>query len=106
MVLNITVSDNYKAVFEFDLAREYKVSRKWRMGQCSGIHEYTFNKRMMYIERCCVNPGEHILSCHDEEKKVKMGWGNASIEINGQTYCDNYVGEKWIEKGINIIYLG
>ena len=70
------------------------------MGSCTGpstqlklknsIQNYTSNT--IYVERCCLAPGLHTLTCYNE--KGPYGWGNGSIEILGQRYCDDFVGFK------------
>ena len=47
-------------------------------------------------ERCCITPGYHILTCHNE--KGPFGWGKSSIEIQGQRYCDDFVGFEAMRK--------
>ena len=44
----------------------------------------------MHIERCCLTPGRHVLTCQNEDRPY--GWGNASVEIQGQRYCDDFFG--------------
>ena len=75
--------------------------RKWKMGSCRGpSKEYTRNanytSNTTYVERCCLAPGMHILTCLNEIGPY--GWGNGYIEILGQRYCDDFVGFRAMRK--------
>ena len=60
---------------------------KWLFGSCASSNYYT--QKMEYLERCCLPPGDYVLSCYDERKE---GWSNAQIDILGHRYCDNFLG--------------
>ena len=73
------------------------ISTARKMGSCRGpSKEFTRNanytSNTTYVERCCLTPGMHILTCLNE--KGPYGWGNGSIEILGQRYCDDFIGFK------------
>ena len=63
--------------------------RKWILGNCNG---YPFESDSQHIERCCLMPGRHVLICRNS--KTAFGWGNAFIEIQGQKYCDDFIGNE------------
>ena len=48
------------------------------------------------MHRCCLSPGIYNLICKNE--KHPFGWGNASVEILGQRYCDDFVGYQVMRK--------
>ena len=71
--------------------------RKWQMGSCYGPPDglekqplFFYNSTDIYIDRCCLLPGNYTLKC--KNLKGQYGWGNSSIEIFGQRYCDDFVG--------------
>ena len=68
------------------------VSHRWELGSCEGSLSYEMNFTYVKYERCCLIPGYHTLTCHNE--KGPFGWGNSSLEINGQRYCNDFVGFK------------
>ena len=45
-----------------------------------------------YVEQCCLTPGRYVLTCQND--KGPFGWGNASVEIQGQKYCNDFIGRK------------
>ena len=69
------------------------VSHKWQLGTCVGQGaSYVSNHTYKKYERCCLLPGVHTLTCKNE--KGPFGWGKSKIEIQGQFYCDDFVGYK------------
>ena len=77
-------------------------NRTWKLGSCHGeLNDFD------YFDRCCLTSGQYTLICTNH--KSKFGWGNASIEIQGQTYCDDFIGYKgmrtvYVSKGIHFMY--
>ena len=63
--------------------------RKWNIGTCQG--EDGSNTR------CCLQPGRHTLRCKNIAKYESCGWGNVSLEIQGQEYCSNFFGSMAFE---------
>jgi len=41
----------------------------------------------VYSKRCCIPDGEYVLTCADS---YGDGWHGASIEIDGEVYCDDF----------------
>ena len=72
------------------------MSHRWELGSCSGTASYVFNYTYVKYERCCLIPGNHTLSCHND--KGPFGWGNSFIEIQGKRYCDDFVGFQAMRK--------
>ena len=70
-------------------SKEYKRNENYTSPITISTIEYT---NFVYVERCCLAPGLHTLTCYNE--KGPYGWGNGSIEILGQRYCDDFVGFK------------
>ena len=68
------------------------ISHRWDLGVCKGSNNYVSNSTYVKHERCCLKPGQHILTCHNE--KGPYGWGRSSIQVQGQQYCDDFVGFK------------
>ena len=67
--------------------------RKWQIGSCYG--NYPYESSNTYIESCCLLPAQYTLSCwNDDPYNGNLGWGNAAIEIQGQKYCDDFIGRK------------
>ena len=76
------------------------VSHQWQLGSCAnGSPSYEMNSTYTKYERCCLTPGYHTLTCHNE--KGPFGWGKSFIEIQGQRYCDDFVGFKAMRR-VNI----
>ena len=70
----------------------------WVLASCSGTYRAQDGKEKEYIERCCLKPGEYILICQNTDnsntKRHIYGWNSGFIEIQGQKYCDDFVGRK------------
>ena len=75
----------------------------WNFGSCSSTQRYTDNKQ--YTERCCLAPGEYTLICNDwlwlangSEGYGGSGWSGGFMEIQGNKYCDDFIGYKAMRK--------
>ena len=66
-------------------AYDHKIT--WRVGSCSS--SYRYREKIEYLERCCLHPGDYIISCHNERNE---GWNKAHLDILGHQYCDNFLG--------------
>ena len=68
--------------------------RQWTLGSCSGptYNGTSISSTTTYYDRCCLTPGQYTLTCHNVQSKY--GWGNATFEIDGKGYCDDFVGFK------------
>ena len=60
----------------------------WSLGHCSSSHNWLH--RGVYIERCCVSEGVHILSCKTD--RDKNDWSNNVVMIMGHRFCEDFVG--------------
>ena len=60
--------------------------RQWNISTCHG-EDGT-------VTKCCLQPGRHTLSCQNIAKfrTLPNGWGNVSLQIQGQEYCNNFFG--------------
>ena len=75
-------------------------SRQWRLESCYGpklepviLPNGPWSKPMKtHYDRCCLSPGKHTISCINEQSTY--GWGNAYLEIDGERYCDDFIGFK------------
>ena len=68
---------------------------KWELGTCKSPEEtFTLEDAELdaYVDQCCLKPGRYVLTCQND--KGPFGWGNASIEIQGQKYCNDFIGGK------------
>jgi hypothetical protein len=63
----------------------------WEIGPCSSSPMQSKQNQMYakYIEKCCISPGKHTLTCTDSEK---TGWGGGFLEIQGHRYCHDFIG--------------
>ena len=68
-------------------------SQEWTLGSCYGPKiGFPYGENEFHYDRCCLQPGRHILACIN--KKSELGWGNLTFEINRKRYCDDFVGFK------------
>ena len=63
---------------------------QWELGPCKSAH--VFESYKSYIQRCCLPPGTHILTCFNTEKDE--GWKSASLTYRGHVYCDDFMSYK------------
>ena len=81
-------------------------SLSWKIGSCTGpkkIFDETnstssnkYESNRVYIDMCCLSPETYTLQCSNTNKPY--GWGKSFIEIEGQRYCDDFVGYKGLRK--------
>ena len=72
----------------FDISfRKLNEMTTWKFGNCSSSLE--FFKPGIYIEKCCVSPGNHILTCNNNEGD---DWSRSVLIIKGHHFCNDYVG--------------
>ena len=62
----------------------------WELGPCKSKH--IFESYKVYIQRCCVLSGTHILTCLNREKDE--GWKSASLEYQQREYCNDFISFK------------
>ena len=63
----------------------------WTLGTCST--SVTYNKGNPIKEPdCCLAPGNHTLTCYNIREP--HGWKQGFIVINGERYCDDFIGYK------------
>ena len=67
----------------------------WRLGTCEKVGD-PYEQYKNYIQRCCLKPQQHILTCIN--KKHPYGWGDGYIEIQGHRYCDDFMSYKLMQK--------
>ena len=68
---------------------------KWTLGTCSASLQYT-NFKTMKEKDCCLAPGNHTLTCYN--RREPHGWKNGFILVNGERYCDDFIGYKAMRK--------
>ena len=72
----------------FDISlRKISKSSSWAFGSCSSSLEYSSSG--IYIEKCCISPGDHILTCNNHEG---TDWSRNVLTIKGHQLCNDYVG--------------
>ena len=73
---------------------------EWVYGPCASSQVYTSaGVNREYVERCCLAPGQYLLTC-----KAKRGVGlSGNLQIDSNTYCDDFYGYITMEK---IVILG
>merc|ERR1712038_1407610 len=60
----------------------------WSLGPCKGGSNYSpLSRSRNLIEKCCLPPGEHVLTCNDA---FGDGWPGGYLDIQGQKYCNNF----------------
>ena len=73
---------------------------RWKLGACTSLNSIedgaTYHYPALYTERCCLEPGRHTLLCYNYPPA--RGWNNAHILIDGERYCDDFVGYKSFQK--------
>ena len=57
----------------------------WTFGKCKSTERYS--SRRTYTSSCCLNQGEHTLTCKDH---YGDGWHGGYLEIQGKKYCKNF----------------
>ena len=74
---------------------------RWEFSNCHmNVSEwYEDNKPKKYIHKCCAQPGNYTLICHNLKKPT--GWKGGYIEFLGHRHCDDFMGFKAI-RGIRI----
>ena len=72
-------------------------SREWTLGPCHGPRlGWNYSPNKIHFEKCCLVPGNYTLTCTNLQSKY--GWGNVIFEIDGNRYCDDFVGFKAMRK--------
>ena len=67
----------------------------WTLGSCGKTQEYA-DYNVYYEKSCCVRPGNYTLACYNT--KLPYGWKKGKITINGQDYCDDFMGYKALRR--------
>ena len=71
------------------------------------LNNVKYTDYMLYIHRCCIDPGQYTLTCINT--KHPHGWKNGYIEIEGYRYCDDFMSYKAMRRisitGIKLYYL-
>ena len=71
---------------------------RWEPGSCSSLNsieeeeDATYQYPALYTERCCLEPGDYTLVCHNNPPA--QGWRDAYILIDGHRYCDDFFSYK------------
>ena len=65
-------------------------SVKWKLGHCQNARHYENYRE--YIQRCCLIPGKHTLTCINNE--TPDGWKNGRLTIQGVDFCYDFMSFK------------
>ena len=65
-------------------------SVNWKFGHCNNARQYDDYRE--YIQRCCLNPGKHTLTCINNDKPD--GWKNSRLSIQGVDFCHDFMSFK------------
>ena len=72
----------------FDVSfRKMSDNSNWAIGTCYSSLQY--QNPGIYIERCCVLPGDHILTCIQPDND---DWSQGVLTLLGHEFCNDYVG--------------
>ena len=79
---------------ETNINHDNSQNLRWNFGTCSSVNS-DFNGSVyeygsIFVERCCLVPGRHTLTC--DSIIPTRGWKYAHLTIAGHTYCDNFIG--------------
>ena len=69
----------------------------WTLGTCETSETYIIGK-LVQENDCCLAPGNHTLTCYNTRKP--HGWKQGFIVINGERYCDDFIGYKAMRRVI------
>ena len=85
MTITTTIGPNKDDTLHF--------SREWKLESCYGPKlGWKYAPNETHYDRCCLLVGQYTLTCVNRQSNY--GWGNASLEIDGKRYCDDFVGFK------------
>ena len=85
----------------------------WEIGTCSSVQATQYGRPtyIEYFERCCLKPGPHTLTCQKVPHECPSclnnvdnveGWGDNSLIIQGQRYCDDFIGVRAMRR-VNLL---
>ena len=94
---------------ETNITRDNDQHLRWSFGTCfsvnSDLKNPVYKYGSIFLERCCLVPGMHTLTC--DSSIPTRGWKDAHLTIAGHIYCDNFIGFKLMQNiivsGINCI---
>ena len=74
---------------------EYGFDSEWQLGTCGNVGT-TLGNYGRSIQRCCLRPGQYVLTCSN--KMNPYGWGEGYIEIQGHRYCNDFMSYRIMQK--------
>ena len=87
---------DHKICFDVKISTaQHGTDSEWSLGSCDSIG-IKYSKHTKYLERCCLQPGEHILTCIN--RRNPYGWDSGYIEIQGHRFCDDFMSHRMIQK--------
>ena len=94
--LDIELNINGKLQNEANSLLQSVSTVRWDLGSCSSLNfafgNTSYQYSALYTQRCCIEPGIHILTCYNIP--VGKGWLDAYLLIEGHRHCDNFGGFK------------
>ena len=98
--LEIRLKIDEQSAQETNITQGSSPKVRWKLGTCSSVNSDIANTVYQYgstfVERCCILPGRHTLTC--DSSIPTRGWKGAYLNIGGHTYCDNFIGYKLMQK--------
>ena len=66
----------------------------WELAQCYGSVTPSISGKFLafeksYTEKCCIQNGEHVLSCLSQKNN---GWVNSFVRIGDHMFCEDMIG--------------
>ena len=65
-------------------------SVNWKLGNCHNARQYDDYRE--YIQRCCLTPAKHTLTCINNGKPE--GWKNSRLSVQGVEFCYDFMSFK------------
>ena len=97
--LDIELNINGKLQNETNSLLESVSTIRWDLGSCSSFNfalgDTSYQYAALYTQKCCIEPGIHILTCYNSP--VARGWLDAYLLIEGHRHCDNFGGFKSLQ---------
>ena len=97
--LDIELNINGKLQNEANSLLQSVSTVRWDLGSCSslnfGFGNTSYQHSALYTQRCCIEPGIHILTCYNIP--VGKGWLDAYLLVEGHRHCDNFGGFKSLQ---------
>ena len=61
-------------------------SVEWKLGNC--LSSRVYDNYRSYVQRCCLLPGSHTLTCINRDKSE--GWKGGNVQYQKISYCNDF----------------